>query len=245
MSSQNISTQTVMYRRHEASRRHRQSHILQQLLWKMLLCQRKDCGCVSNMALSVTPSQWYISSMSLRTCEPAYLLINVITSVSSMVFRPACLEYVARSSLACSKYHSDACSTAASTSLLIFVLPFEPVRAYLAANFFTIPDGRLGTGIPCRDIFFSLRGRARRGSGRPDGVASFSDNLSLLSSMPKPPAASSDETEGGPGSIASSAKSSSFPIASAGPAASAWSGVGNEKSRLNRRRSSVSPLLVY
>lgn len=164
------------------------------------------------MALSL---QCPVSQIFSGIRESTYLLINVMTSVSSMVFRPACLEYVARSSLACSKNHSDACSTAARTSLLIFVLPFEPVRANLAANFFTIPDGRFGTGVPCRDSFFSLRGRARRGSGRPEGVASFSDTLSL-SSMPKPPAASSDETEGGPGSIASSAKSSSsFPIPSA------------------------------
>lgn len=176
-----------------------------------------------------------------------YLLINVITSVSSMVFRPACLEYVARSSLACSKNHSEACSTAARTSLPIFGLPLEPVRANLAASFLTTPDGKFGTGIPCREIFFSLRGRARRASGKPDGVASLSDTLSL-SSMPKPPpTASSDETEGGPGSIASSAKSSSssFPIPSPGPAVPGWSGVGKEKSRLNRRRSSVSPLYVH
>jgi len=60
------------------------------------------------------------------TLRISYLLINVVTSLSSMVLRPACLEYAAKSSPTCSKYQEDACSIAARVCLLIFA--FDPAR---------------------------------------------------------------------------------------------------------------------
>lgn len=100
-------------------------------------------------------SQQVISGLLKRVCRTD-LFISVATSLSSMVFRPACFEYAAKSWLTCSKYHADACSIASSAGLLILV--FEPafVPAKRVASFLTIPLGRVGTGIPWRDICFCL-----------------------------------------------------------------------------------------
>lgn len=66
---------------------HSQSHVLLKFLGQMLLGQGEHSGRVVNMTLSVKVSMVYEGSVS-RTD----LLINVVTSLSSMVFRPACLE---------------------------------------------------------------------------------------------------------------------------------------------------------
>lgn len=162
-----------------------------------------------------------------------------------MVFRPACLEYAAKSWLTCSKYHEEACSMAANVVLLIFVLVPALERANRVASFLTTPAGKLGTGMPCLETFFCLLCSGWPSSLKPPPTT---PGLSLEAACgksrpnPKSPALSSADGERGTGwtSPVVSSNPSVSPSGSSNPAAS---GDGKSRSKWNRPRSSVSPLL--
>ena len=218
----------------------------------MLLRKREDRSRIARVPLS---SQLvYIANAESTGTPLTHLLIKVVTSLSSMVFRPACLAYAARSSPACSKYHADACSMAASVALLIFALDPALEGAKRVANFFTTPVGRLGTGIPCRESFFCLVPGKRVLSSRsppPRTPELWLGETGAARSSPKPnspaaPPASSLSSDAGAGagskSTAGSSNSSSFIGSSCTRSSPGGGGEGKLKSKLNRPRSSVSPL---
>ncbi|EZF91970.1 hypothetical protein H113_07150 [Trichophyton rubrum MR1459] len=153
----------------------------------------------------------------------AYLLMRAMTSVSSIVLRPECSEYVDKSPLACSKNQSVACWMAAMVSLVILVFLF-PDLANRIASFFTTPAGRLGTGIPCLETFCFFRGGSGWSScsistssascSTGSGVPLLGDTSSMAGSKPPVPKSLPDGGLSGPpnsgGTVSNSNVSCSF-----------------------------------